>query len=76
MNDCLHLQDLNMESDIFYSHKLYNILMYEHLFYNNGETTWADFLKLKDLGIVFQGFGEYRIQDKKKWLLCKLKYGI
>lgn len=50
--------------------------MYEHLFYNNGETTWADFLKLKDLGIVFQGFGEYRIQDKKKWLLCKLKYGI
>ena len=65
-----------MESDSFYSHKLYNVFEIEYLYHNNGNTTWAEFLKLKDLGVVFLGFAEYRIQDKRKWLFAKIKYGI
>jgi len=65
-----------MESDRFSSNAVYIMFMYEYLFHNNGNTTWAEFLRYKDLGIVCLGSSNYRIQDKKKWMLAKIKYGI
>ena len=43
---------------------------------------WKDFIKSKDLGIICleatsTSSGDlYKIIDKKKWLLAKLKYGF
>lgn len=63
-----------MDSDNFYSRKVYNVFENEFLYCEH--TTWTEFLRSKDLGIMFLGFAEYRIIDKKKWLLTKIKYGI
>lgn len=65
-----------MESDVFFSYEVYNIFADEYLFHNKGNTTWNEFLEFKNLGIVSLGLNSFRIQDKKKWLLSKLKYGF
>jgi hypothetical protein len=41
---------------------------------------WHKFIELKDLGISCNAFAflnkNYYIEDKQKWMLSKLKYGI
>lgn len=40
---------------------------------------WGDYIKLLDLGIEYYGSSignSYRIIDRKKWMLTKIKYGI
>ena len=80
-----------MESNNFFSNKVYNIFESEYLYYEKEDVTWTEFVRFKDLGIVFLGFADYQIIDKKvvslglpnyqivnekKWLLSKVKYGI
>jgi len=43
------------------------------------DKSWYDFILYKDLGIEYTlkpGVNCYKITDKKKWLLTRLKYGI
>lgn len=44
-------------------------------------SNWDDLIKSKDLGIIFIEVGQglshnYKIVDKKKWILNKIKYGF
>lgn len=67
---------MESDSDIFDTKVIYDHFVDELLWYNNGNATWDEFLKYKDLGLVYLGLCKYRIQDKKKWMLAKIKYGI
>jgi len=69
----------------FRDNKIYKMLANEFfLFINkNGNISGSDlhfneFIEMKDLGIIcLSYFGDlYKIVDKKKWALTKIKYGI
>jgi hypothetical protein len=56
--------------------------IFDDLFWEEWKTYkshWASFIKTKDLGISFmriRGYRHYRIVDKNKWLLTKIKYEL
>ena len=45
---------------------------------NNPINLYSDYIKAKDLGIICLSLASniYRVVDKKKWILTKIKYGF
>jgi len=57
-------------------HPMYNRLDRTRL--SQKAKTWKNLIKELDLGIICISFwkSRYRIKDKKKWALAKIKYGF
>ena len=62
-----------MDSDTFINKTIYEYYRVESRF-----ISWKEFIKSKDLGIICVSLASniYRIVDKKKWILTKIKYGF
>lgn len=62
------------EDTIYYYFRDYyhNLREDEYTHINN----WGEFIEALDIGIEFYKDEIYKIVDKKKWLLTKIKYGF
>ena len=58
----------------FNNENVYNTLVREWV--ESTITTWSVFIKKKSLGIKHIGGNSYKVVNKKKWLLNKIKYGF
>jgi len=66
-----------MDSDIFINSTIY--IHFRNEYYSNKNNhIWNNFIESKDLGVICLSYlnDEYKIIDKKKWMLTKLKYGF
>ncbi len=66
----------DIDSNIFINNQIWENLKYEYS--DSTFRIWEDFIKIKDFGIVCIDFmeDEYRVEDDKKWLINKIKYGF
>ena len=73
-----------MDSDIFHGHLISSCLLIEKYYsnyYSVPIATWEEFINQNDFGLSCKFdkpscFFTYKIIDKKKWLLTKIKYGL
>lgn len=67
---------MESDSDTVISGDIYDRFLDELVLSNNENVSYNEFLDYKELGLVYLYGSKYRIIDKKKWMLAKIKYGL